>query len=221
MSPTKKRTKALAGGVAGAALLLALGVAAVAHVAETGPTGLAASVARASDVAGAADPGAPSSQAPAVAEASTDTTPPTTAAPAAPAAKSTVPPTTVTTRGAPAPSTAAAQSAAPAVSAPTPSPTAAPAKSAPGQRLGFTSAGVQAAMVALQQRIPLFSPSDPQLRTFADAVCTSFDQGQTLAQVQATVRQAVSYIQGASLAEADAAFAVRTVVQLRCPGYLP
>lgn len=216
MSPTKKRTKAVAGGIAGAALLLALGVAAVAHVAETGPTGPAASAVRASD-ADAADPGAPSSETPAVAEASPDTTPPTTAAPVAPAARSTVPPTTVTTRRAPAPS----PSAAPATSTPTPSPTAAPAKPAPGQRLGFTSAGVQAAMVALHQRIPLFSPSDPQLRTFADAVCTSFDQGQTVAQIQATVRQAVSHIQGASLSEADAAFAVRTVVQLRCPGYLP
>lgn len=46
MSPTKKRTKALAGGVAGAALLLALGVAAVAHVADTGPVTSAASIVR-------------------------------------------------------------------------------------------------------------------------------------------------------------------------------
>lgn len=79
---------------------------------------------------------------------------------------------------------------------------------------------MQSAIAALGQRIPLFSPTDAQLRTFADAVCTSFDQGQTMAQVQATVRQAVTHIQGASLSPADADFAVRTVVQLRCPGYL-
>ena len=97
----------------------------------------------------------------------------------------------------------------------------APAKPAPGQRVAYTAAGVQAAITSLHQRIPLFSPTDPQLRTFADAVCTSFDQGQTMAQVQATVRQAVTHVQGASLSPADADFAVRTVAQLRCPGYLP
>ena len=80
---------------------------------------------------------------------------------------------------------------------------------------------MQAAIATLHQRIPLFSPTDPQLRTFADAVCTSFDQGQTMAQVQATVRQAVTHIQGASLSPAGADFALRTVAQLRCPGYLP
>ena len=92
---------------------------------------------------------------------------------------------------------------------------------APGRRVTYTAAGVQAAITSLHQRIPLFSPTDPQLRTFADAVCTSFDQGQTMAQVQATVRQAVTHVQGASLSPADADIAVRTVAQLRCPGYLP
>jgi hypothetical protein len=92
---------------------------------------------------------------------------------------------------------------------------------APGQRLEPTSAEVQAAATALHQRIPLFAPTVQQLRTFADAVCTSFDQGQSQAQVQATVQQAVSRIQGASLSAADADFAVHTVVTLRCPGYLP
>jgi hypothetical protein len=96
---------------------------------------------------------------------------------------------------------------------------AAPAPS--GERVDPTSAQVQAAGAALHERIPLFAPTDQQLRAFADAVCTSFDKGQTQGQVQSTVQQAVSKIQGASLSAADADFAVRTVVQLRCPGYLP
>ena len=78
---------------------------------------------------------------------------------------------------------------------------------------------MQAAIAALHQRIPLFQPTETQ-RTFADAVCTSFDQGRTQAQVESIVREAVSHIQGASRSAADAAFAVRTVVGLRCPGYL-
>jgi hypothetical protein len=80
---------------------------------------------------------------------------------------------------------------------------------------------VQAAIAQLHQRIPLFQPTESQLRTFADAVCSSFDQGQSSAQVQATVQQAVSNVQGASLSASDAEFAVRTVLELRCPGWLP
>ncbi len=101
-----------------------------------------------------------------------------------------------------------------------PPPPPAPAPIAPGQRVNPTSAEVQAAVNALHGRIPLFSPTDQQLRTFADAVCTSFDNGMSHAQVQSTVQQAVSHIQGASLSAADADFAVRTVAELRCPGYV-
>ena len=89
--------------------------------------------------------------------------------------------------------------------------------SRPGQRVNPTSAEVQAAITPLHQRIPLFEPNEAQLRTFADAVCTSFDQGQSLAQVQATVQQAVTNVQGASLSAADAAFAVRTVLAAALP----
>lgn len=148
-----------------------------------------------------------------------DTTAPPTTAPAPPAAPP--PPTTVRAPSRPAaPTTAAPAESGP---SPTPAPTAAPAapKLAPGQRLNPTSAQVQAAMTTLHQRVPLFEPTESQLRTFADAVCTSLDQGQSLAQVQATVRDAVSRIQGASLSAADAAFAVGLMVELRCPGYLP
>jgi len=96
-----------------------------------------------------------------------------------------------------------------------------PPRFAPGQRISPTSVQVQGAISTLTQRIPLFKPNESQLRTFADAACTSFDQGQTFKQVSSTIRQAVTYVQGASISPADADLAARTVVTLRCPGYLP
>jgi hypothetical protein len=207
--PATKRSKALAGAMAGAALVVALGAAALAGGGDSGPTSSTAAVGAPAVVVDAATP----------APEPTADVPATTAAPAttAPAAKATVPSTTPTTLKA-TPSTAPATTAA--TTPATTATTAAPAKPAPGVRIEYTTASVQTAMTALHQRIPLFAPTDPQLRTFADAVCASFDQGQTKAQVQATVRDAVSRIQGASLSEADADFAVRTVAQLRCPGYI-
>ena len=211
MPPAITTLKALAGSIAGTALVLALGVAAVGQVGGTGPTGPTASVARASSEAAPAP--TPEPRAP------VETVPPTTQAPAAeaaPAAKAPAPSTTATTRKATT-TTVARTAPAPAPVATTPT----TVKVRSGERVAFTSAGVQAAAAAITQRIPLFKPNDAQLRTFADAVCSSFDQGQTQAQVQATIRDAVSRIQGQSLSDADAEFMVRTVTQLRCPGYLP
>ena len=214
MSPAITARKTLAGGIAGAALVLALGAAALGQVGGTGPTASVASVARASSegaVTPAPEPATPTS-------APVDTAPPTTQAPApaAPTTKAPAPKTTATTRK-PTTTTVAATPAAPAPAPTTPT----TVKVRSGERVAFTTAGVQAAITALHQRIPLFAPNDAQLRTFADAVCSSFDQGQTQAQVQATIRDAVSRIQGQSLSDADAAFMVQTVTQLRCPGYLP
>ncbi|HVL06089.1 MAG TPA: hypothetical protein VM388_08875 [Acidimicrobiales bacterium] len=211
--------KALAGGIAGTALVLALGVAAVGQVTANEPTAAVASVTRGSSEGVVT----PAPQAPA--EAPPETAPPTTEAPAvqpapavqsAPAAKAPAPSTTATTRK-PTTTVAPAGPAAPAPATQTPT----TVKVRSGERVAYTTAGVQAAITTITQRIPLFQPNDAQLRTFADAVCTSFDQGQTQAQVQATIRDAVSRIQGQSLSEADAEFMVRTVTQLRCPGYLP
>ena len=208
--------KAFAGAVAGAALVLALGAAALGQVGGTSPTASVASVARASSegaVTPAPEPHAPVETVPPTTQAPAETVPPTTQAP--PTTKAPAP--TPRTRK---PTTTTVAPATPAASAPAPTtPTTARVRS--GQRVAFTAAGVQAAAAAITQRIPLFKPNDAQLRTFADAVCTSFDQGQTQAQVQATIRDAVSRIQGQSLSEADAAFMVHTVTQLRCPGYLP
>lgn len=198
-----KRSLTLLAGAIGASLVLVVGV----GVASRAGQGAAAPAVVAS-IADTRTGGASAlveSLPPAVA-------PTTAVAPvaAAPTARVSTPtPTVATARTAP-PTTAAA-----------PLPTVAPAKLPPGQRVNPTSAQVQAAIAALHQRIPLFAPTDQQLRTFADAVCMSFDQGQTQAQVQSTVQQAVARIQGASLSAPDADFAVRTVVALRCPGYLP
>jgi outer membrane biosynthesis protein TonB len=212
VSPAITTRKTLAGGIA--ALVLALGAAALGQVGGTSPTASVASVARASSegaVTPAPEPATPT-------PAPVDTAPPTTQAPApaAPPTKAPAPKTTATTRK-PTTTTVAAAPAAPAPAPTTPT----TVKVRSGERVAFTTAGVQAAITALHQRIPLFAPNDAQLRTFADAVCSSFDQGQTQAQVQATIRDAVSRIQGQSLSDADAAFMVQTVTQLRCPGYLP
>jgi hypothetical protein len=207
--------KALAGGIAGTALVLALGAAALGQVGGSTPTASAASLARASSEGLLTPP--PETQA---APAPVETVPPTTQAPAVQAAPTTTkaaPPATTATTRKPTTTTVA-----PAAAAPAPAPTTpTTAKVRSGARVAYTTAGVQAAITAITGRIPLFKPNDAQLRTFADAVCTSFDQGQTQAQVQATIRDAVSRIQGQSLSDADAEFMVRTVTQLRCAGYLP
>ena len=215
MSPTSSpstfgRTVVLLGSTIGVALFLAVGVAvgavpqlgdkpSVSATAGADSSGDAAAVAAPVPVA---DPPAVDSTAaaPLVGEVVAEAPAPTTGP---------VPPP----RLAPSPPTTAAP-------APTVAPTTVPALP-PGHRLDPTPAQVQAAITQLHQRIPLFQPTDPQLRTFAEAACASFDQGQTAAQVQATVRDAVSRVQGASLSAADAEFAVTTVVRLRCPGYLP
>jgi hypothetical protein len=216
--PALTTRKALAGGIAATALVLALGAAAVGQVAGPGPTASVASVARASSETVETPAAQALAQAPA--EAPPETAPPVTpapaAAPAAPAAKAPAPSTTATTRK-PTTTTVAPAAPAPAPAATTPT----TVKVRSGARVAYTTAGVQAAITAITTRIPLFKPNDAQLRAFADAVCGSFDQGQTWAQVQATIQDAVSRVQGQSLSAADADFMVRTVTQLRCPGYLP
>jgi hypothetical protein len=206
------RGLAVLGGLIAAVLLLAVGVAFGAVPRLVDPPSTAAATAGGD---GAASP-APD---PSSVEAPPTPAPPTTVAPEPTPA----PPTTAKAAPRRAPATtvatdapAAAVETGPAAPAPT-----APPKLAPGQRVAPTSAQVQAAIAQLHQRIPLFQPTESQLRTFADAVCSSFDQGQSSAQVQATVQQAVSNVQGASLSASDAEFAVRTVLELRCPGWLP
>jgi hypothetical protein len=72
----------------------------------------------------------------------------------------------------------------------------------------------------IRQRIPLLPSNEAYARQFGDAVCSAFDQGNSAAQVRALVLQAVSQIPLIKVAPADADFAIKTAVQLFCPGYL-
>jgi hypothetical protein len=206
------RGLAVLGGVLGVVLFVAVGVA------------LGAVPRSEADGSGAArrGPGVtpPPAGADAAAAAAADPAPTAPPATVAPEPTTATPPTTAKASPRKVPTTTAAPPLEAATPAPTPVPPA-PAKLPPGRRIEPTGAQVQAAIAALHGRIPLFQPTAAQLRTFADAACTSFDQGQTFAQVQSTVQQAVSYVQGASLSAADADFAVRVVLELRCPGWLP
>ena len=213
-APTSTRRRALLGGGLAATLVLAGGIAVWAGPGDTGTTA-AYTTSRTDTGTTGTDTATGVTDTTVVVDTTTTVAPATTttAAPKASATPTTAKATTPTT----------AKSSSPATTAPAaaPAPTAAPAPAVKsGQRVNPTSAQVQAAIATLHQRIPLFEPNEAQLRTFADAACTQFDQGQTYAQVVDTVRKAVGYIQGASLSAADGDFAVRTVVQLRCPGYL-
>jgi hypothetical protein len=81
-----------------------------------------------------------------------------------------------------------------------------------------SSAQVQAALATMPQS-PLFKPTEAQGRQFGDQVCTAFDQGQSFAQIKASALQAASRIPLVSISAADIDRAVRTAVNLFCPGY--
>jgi hypothetical protein len=155
----------------------------------------------------------PASPAPSEAVSDATTVPPETVPPP------TLPPTTSPPRAA---TVAAAEpDAAPADDAPAVAAAFSSASSAPTvvPRVNPSSAQVQAAIAQLRQRILLFSPTEAQARQFGDQVCTAFDQGQTYAQVKATGMQMVSQVPLITVSSADADFAIRTAVQLFCPGY--
>ena len=208
MSSTTSRSRALLGAALAATLLVAAGLAVWA---KSGPAETAAATSASSadtTQGGSAGTPEPTVTEPATAEAPATTVPPSTA-----------PPTTAARPRATTPTTAAPKASPPTMAPSGPATTVAP-QFRPGARINPTSAQVQAAIVTLHRRIPLFQPNEAQMRTFADTTCSSFDQGLTKAQVTDAVRQAVTYIQGASISAADAEFAVKTAVDLRCPGYV-
>ena len=213
-SPTPTRRRAILAGGLAATLLLAGGIAVWAGPGDSSKTSAAISTSATANGTVETAEGAGTPEPTVVADTTTTVAAPTTTTPTT-SAPTTAKATTPTTAKAASPTTT--KPAAPPAPAPAPPP--APAVKS-GQRVNPTSTQVQAAITTIHQRIPLFQPNEAQLRTFADAACAQFDQGQTHAQVVETVRKAVTYIQGASLSAADADFAVRTVLQLRCPGYL-
>jgi hypothetical protein len=140
------------------------------------------------------------------------TAPPTTVPP-----PPTAPPTTVTP---PAPATTAAprrasRPAAPAAAAAA----AAPAAPAKPVRLNPSSAEIQGVIAQVASRIPLFRPSEDQVRQFGNDVCSAFDSGLPYNQVKAQVQQAMPKVPLISISSADIDFAIRSAVSLFCPGY--
>lgn len=214
-SSTSTRRRAIFGGGLAATLVLAGGIAVWAGPGDSGTTDAAVSASATQRTTVETETAAGTPETTAVADTTTTVAAPTTTTPAGKASTPTTSKATPPTAKAASPTTTKPA----ATAAPAPAPAPAPAAKS-GQRVNPTSAQVQAAITSLHQRIPLFEPNEAQLRTFADAACAQFDQGQTHAQVVETVRKAVTYIQGASLSAPDADFAVRTVLQLRCPGYL-
>ena len=213
-SPISTRRRAILGAGLAATLVLAGGIAVWAGPGDNSRADAAISSSATDSATVETAGGAGTPETTVVIDTTTTVAAPTTTAPKA-SPPATAKDTTPTTAKAASPTTTKP------AAAPSPAPTPAPAPAVKsGQRVNPTSAQVQAAITSIHQRIPLFDPNESQLRTFADAACAQFDQGQTRAQVVETVRKAVTYIQGASLSAADADFAVRTVLQLRCPGYL-
>jgi hypothetical protein len=142
--------------------------------------------------------------------------PPETAPPTNPPA-TTAPTTSVTAK-------AAVQTPA-STPAPDPAPTSAaeplpaPAASTAVPRLNPASFQVFQAIQHLSLRIPLFKPTEAQARQFGDTVCTAFDEGKSYAEVRAGVLSAVGQVPGLTVTAADADYAIRTAVDLFCPGH--
>ena len=201
MFESTKRNVSLIGAGAALTFCLAGGAAAGVVPMAGSSSDSSRSAAVSVDVVGPA--AAPETQAP-PSTAPPPTTVPTTAPPA------TAPPPTATRR---APRTTAAPAQAAPTPAPAPAGTAAPALP---PRMNPTSAQVRAAISSLG--LPV-TPSDAQARQFGDSVCDAFDAGQTFAQVKAGALQAASQIPFVRVSSAAVDSAVRSAVNLFCPGH--
>jgi hypothetical protein len=208
---TTKRNVALLAGAAGFNLLLGVAVAS-----GVVPQPNAVSVASETPLASAdslvpdAAPATAEAVADVVAEVPPETTSPTEA-----------PPTTAPEARA----SAAARIAAPSEPAPAPPATTAPAPvveapvSVTVPRLNPTSFQVFQAIQQISTLVPMFKPTEAQARQFGDTICTAFDQGKPYAEVKAGVLSAVTHVPGLSVSSSDADAAIRTAVELFCPGH--
>lgn len=83
-----------------------------------------------------------------------------------------------------------------------------------------TAAEVHQAIVAVQGLVPFYTPTPADIAAAGNDVCTAFDQGDSLTQVQAA---ALNMIGAASFSSfipaADTDVAIQTLVALYCPGY--
>ncbi len=93
---------------------------------------------------------------------------------------------------------------------------AAPPASTTAARLNPSSAQVTAAIAQIGAGLPI---TEAQARQFGDQVCTAFDQGQSFSAVKATALQEAKKVPFVTVSPAQVDSAVRTAVQLFCPGY--
>jgi hypothetical protein len=82
-----------------------------------------------------------------------------------------------------------------------------------------TGAEMSHAIALFHERIPLYRPSEDQVRRFGDALCTALDQGRTYAELAAAVQKAAGQIPLVRVSAADVNLAIRTIVAMFCPGY--
>lgn len=111
---------------------------------------------------------------------------------------------------------------APTTAAPTPAPTAPAAPATTGTtlppRTQPTAAEVDAAIEAVHQLVPFFTPTAAQVAKVGNEVCTAFDQGMTFSQVKSKVSSMLGSFSWL-LPSSAVTEGVRTVVSLYCPGY--
>ena len=214
------RNRWMLGGLAGFTLALAVAVSAGA-VPHPGENANARTVAASAGIAEMASSAArQSGDAPGPAHVTATPAPPTTAPPTT-VTKATTPTTkapVATTRTTQAPAPVADAVAAPVAAA---APVASPAGPVKVPRRVPSAAEVQQAIATLPQYVStILTPSPAQVAQLGDQVCTAFDQGQTLAQVEATGLQLVTQVPLTTVKPGGADWVVRTAVTLYCPGHL-
>ena len=91
----------------------------------------------------------------------------------------------------------------------------------PAPRVEPSRAALQAAVRELDARTNYFRPTENQVREFSGQVCTAFDQGYSYSQVKSAVLDSAKRAPYLGVSSADADHAVRSAVQLFCPGYAP
>jgi hypothetical protein len=133
-------------------------------------------------------------------------------------------PATSTTRTPAAPATTAKPTTTTKGPAPTAATTPPPASTVPafGSRRQPTAGEVAQAITAVHSLLPFFTPTPAQIAAAGNQVCTAFDQGQTLGQVESA---ALSMVGAGSIAWMIPAsvpqVAIQTLVALYCPTYGP
>ena len=91
----------------------------------------------------------------------------------------------------------------------------------PAPRVEPSRTALRAAIRELDARTNYFRPTENQVRDFSGQVCTAFDQGYAYPEVKAAVLDSAKRAPYLGISTADADYAIRSSVQLFCPGYAP